>query len=105
MFGLVTGRIGMSAYAASKHAANAFSTVLRLELKGFGIQVTTVNPSFHGTPLINTIMGDVTTRIWETLDPVKKKEYGEGKKRVLRDSLSCMFLMNAPEETDHYIFL
>lgn len=78
MAGLVTGSLGMSAYAASKHAANAFSTVLRLELKGFGIQVTTVNPSFHGTPLVNT-MGDETTKLWETLDPVKKEEYGEGK--------------------------
>jgi NAD(P)-dependent dehydrogenase (short-subunit alcohol dehydrogenase family) len=78
MAGIVVGGIGFSAYAASKHAANAFSTILRLELKEFGIQVTTINPSFHGTPLVNT-MGDKASKQWETLDSAKKEEYGEGK--------------------------
>ena len=77
MAGLVAGGIGLAAYSASKHAANAFSTVLRLELKGFGIQVTTINPSFHGTPLVNT-MGDKASKQWETLDSAKKEEYGQG---------------------------
>jgi NAD(P)-dependent dehydrogenase (short-subunit alcohol dehydrogenase family) len=56
-----------------QHAANAFSSVLRLELKCFGIQVTTVNPSFHGTPLVHS-MGDDTSKLWEKLDPTKKEE-------------------------------
>jgi NAD(P)-dependent dehydrogenase (short-subunit alcohol dehydrogenase family) len=78
MAGLVAGLIGFSAYAASKHAANAFSTALRLELQSsFGIQVTTINPSFHSTPLVET-MGDTLSEKWEKLDAAKKKEYGEG---------------------------
>ena len=76
MAGLVTGIIGLSAYAGSKHAANAFSSVLRLELKSFGIQVTTVNPSFHATPLVHG-MGDATTKMWENLDDSIREEYGE----------------------------
>ena len=75
--GLVTMGIGMSAYAASKHAANAFSSILRVELKGFGIQVMTINPSFHGTPLV-TKMQDVSSKQWGKLDMRKKEEYGQG---------------------------
>ena len=76
MAGLVTGSMGLAAYAASKHAANAFSSVLRNELKAFGIQVTTVNPSFHGTPLVAS-MGDLVADNWENLEVSKKEEYGE----------------------------
>lgn len=78
MAGLVaSGLPGFSAYCGSKHAANAFSTILRGELKGFGIQVTTINPSFHGTALVNT-MGDKLTTLWDSLEATKKAEYGQG---------------------------
>jgi NAD(P)-dependent dehydrogenase (short-subunit alcohol dehydrogenase family) len=79
MAGVVSsGTIGMSAYCASKHAANAFSNILRAEIyHSFHIQVTTINPSFHGTPLVYT-MGDVAAKQWDTLDTTKKMEYGEG---------------------------
>ena len=77
MAGLVPLSIGMSAYGASKHAANAFSSVLRMELKSFGIQVTTINPSFHATPLVHS-MGDKAKQEWDKLDDTRKEEYGEG---------------------------
>jgi NAD(P)-dependent dehydrogenase (short-subunit alcohol dehydrogenase family) len=79
MAGLISnGVMGMSAYSASKHAANAFSHILRTELlSSYNIQVCTVNPSFHKTPLVDT-MGDVLSNIWEKLDPKLKEEYGEG---------------------------
>lgn len=77
MAGLVTGGVGISAYTASKHAANAFSSCLRLELKCFGIHVTTVNPSFHATPLVSS-MREKCREIWEQLDNSKKAEYGQG---------------------------
>jgi NAD(P)-dependent dehydrogenase (short-subunit alcohol dehydrogenase family) len=68
---------GLSAYAASKHAANAFSAILRTELAGFGIAVTTINPSFHATALVKD-MGEQLTKVWNKLDETKRKEYGQG---------------------------
>lgn len=78
------GVMGMSAYSASKHAANAFSHVLRTELiSSYNVQVCTINPSFHKTPLVDT-MDPVLAKTWEDLDPTLKYEYGEGtvKERV-----------------------
>ena len=68
----------MSAYQAAKHAAYAFSAFLRLELAAFGIQVTTINPSYHGTPIVNT-MGDKAVEMWDELPPEIKMEYGQGR--------------------------
>ena len=77
------GLMGMSAYVASKHAANAFSHCLRTELPpSYNIQVCTINPSFHKTPLVDT-MDQVLAKKWETLDPKLKEEYGEGKMKAL----------------------
>jgi NAD(P)-dependent dehydrogenase (short-subunit alcohol dehydrogenase family) len=79
MAGLVAqGAIGMAAYSASKHAANAFSHILRAEvLPSFQIQVSTINPSFHGTPLVHS-MGDMVSKQWDSLKNSTKSEYGEG---------------------------
>jgi short-subunit dehydrogenase len=78
MAGLISnGCIGFAPYVASKHAANAFSHFLRTELlSSFHIQVTTINPSFHKTPLVDT-MGDVYTKQWDQLEDKVKMEYGE----------------------------
>jgi short-subunit dehydrogenase len=76
MAGIIAGP-GMTPYFASKHAALAFTTGLRMELKAFGIQVSAVNPAFHETPLVNSI-GDTLTSVWEGLPEEKRKEYGEG---------------------------
>jgi NAD(P)-dependent dehydrogenase (short-subunit alcohol dehydrogenase family) len=84
------GVMGMSAYTASKHAANAFSHILRTELiSSYHIQVCTVNPSFHKTPLVDT-MDSVLAKTWETLDPKIKEEYGEG---IHNESTSALFLV------------
>jgi 3-hydroxybutyrate dehydrogenase len=78
----VSGRVaagtGLGLYSPSKHATAAFSSFLRREMAGFGIQVTTVNPSFHGTPLVAT-MQDRITETWGNLSKDTRKEYGEGK--------------------------
>lgn len=75
--GTISGTTGLAAYHASKNAAVAFSTCLRIELKAFGIQVTTINPSFHDTPLVND-MYLRADRMWETLPLKLKVEYGQG---------------------------
>jgi NAD(P)-dependent dehydrogenase (short-subunit alcohol dehydrogenase family) len=77
MAGLVSSGVGLSAYMSSKHAATAFSQVLRHELRHtFGIQVTTITPSFHGTPLTDS-MNEMFMRIWQDMESDLQSEYGE----------------------------
>jgi len=75
MAGLVASGIA-TPYCASKHAAEAFSNCLRLELGSFGIPVVTINPTFHETRMAST-MGDEWRKLWNRLDPNLQKEYGE----------------------------
>jgi len=76
MAGLVTG--GFAApYHGSKFAAEALSSCLRSELRNFHIQVVTVNPSFHKTPLV-TCMRQNVINMWEQVPPAIQEEYGEG---------------------------
>lgn len=66
MAGLVSGAPGISGYHAAKHAAQAYTEGLRIELKPFHIAVTSVNPTFHTTAIVE----EVDTR---TGDSVMKK--------------------------------
>ena len=75
MAGLETG-MGMSPYNASKFAAEGFSSALRLELRDFGIQVVTMNPSFHETPLTADLPGQ-GQRMYDKLPAELKSRYGQ----------------------------
>lgn len=46
------GMPGESAYCASKAAVNTYLEGLRIQLRGHGITVTTINPGFVTTPMI-----------------------------------------------------
>ena len=66
-------------YSGSKHAVEAFTACLRLELKPFNIAVTTVNPSSHSTAMVSDT--EIFLRkSWNALSPEMRQEYGEGKK-------------------------
>jgi len=65
-----------STYHGSKFAAEAFSSCLRLELRRWGVKVTTVNPSLHETPLTRN-MGNSFNRLVSSLPSEKYEEYGE----------------------------
>lgn len=76
--GLMPGSIGSSPYAASKHAAQAFTESLRMEVACFDIQVASVNPSIHKTPMGDSVMGMVDK--WrENTSTAVHEEYGQGK--------------------------
>jgi short-subunit dehydrogenase len=77
MAGLVPTSVGTSAYAASKYAVQGFSTAFRLEARGFGIQVTTINPSFHETIIVTGLSTQVE-KLCADLPGAKREEYGEG---------------------------
>lgn len=79
MAGLISGSLFCAGYEASKHAAEIFTTNLRQEMKGFGLKVTVINPSFHKTPMTKDLSSDLRKK-WKSLPAAKRKEYGgEGK--------------------------
>jgi NAD(P)-dependent dehydrogenase (short-subunit alcohol dehydrogenase family) len=75
MAGLMVGGFAAS-YHGSKYAAEALSTSLRMELRPFGIQVITVNPSFHTSPLTRNMRQDAL-QMWIDLPSNKREDYGE----------------------------
>lgn len=67
---------GASAYSCSKHAAEAFTSCLKMEMKPFGLPVVSVNPSWHKTPLSESTP-QLLQKIWSSLPHSQHKEYGE----------------------------
>jgi NAD(P)-dependent dehydrogenase (short-subunit alcohol dehydrogenase family) len=66
----------MSSYCATKHAAEAFTSSLRMEMKSWGIPVVTMNPSFHKTPIVAGGVSN-TVKAWKLVDPDTQAQYGE----------------------------
>lgn len=66
----------MSSYAASKHAAQCFTTSLATELSPFNIHVASINPSFHKTPIVTNSAKEVSRVYNEELSPELKEQYG-----------------------------
>ncbi len=54
----LVARKGMTAYAASKAAANAFTKSLGLELAEYGIRCNVVAPGSTDTPMLRAMLGD-----------------------------------------------
>jgi NAD(P)-dependent dehydrogenase (short-subunit alcohol dehydrogenase family) len=78
--GLVAGPY-VGAYAASKHAFEALSDSLRVELRHFGIHVAVIEP------------GDVATPIWErsraAADRLRDSMLDDARKRVSQEVADC----------------
>ncbi|KAJ1624728.1 hypothetical protein T492DRAFT_598362 [Pavlovales sp. CCMP2436] len=62
----------ISAYAASKHALEAFSRCLRAECAGIGVHVITINPGFTATALIQGTPA-VAEQLWAALSDEEKE--------------------------------
>jgi len=90
MAGIVSGGLFAVGYEASKHAAEVFTTNLRLETNGLGLHVTVINPSFHRTPITKDMTANMK-KTWQALTPEKRKEYGEGM-FLFYSSLLCLLL-------------
>jgi NAD(P)-dependent dehydrogenase (short-subunit alcohol dehydrogenase family) len=79
MAGMLSGGgLGLAPYEVSKHAAEAFTDALRLEMKMFGISVVSVNPSFHTTALTTNVQARLKKENWDTMSPELQNEYGQG---------------------------
>ena len=66
----------MSSYSASKHASAAFAAALRMELAPWGVHVCTVLPTFHRTPLLQTVCPSLR-RSWTAAPAAVRAAYGE----------------------------
>jgi NAD(P)-dependent dehydrogenase (short-subunit alcohol dehydrogenase family) len=86
MAGLCPPMAAMAAYAASKHAANVFTRGLRNEMAGFGVQVCSLNPSFHKTPLVTGMQNNITS-VYNGLSPTLRNQYGSDYFDTLKISL------------------
>jgi NAD(P)-dependent dehydrogenase (short-subunit alcohol dehydrogenase family) len=105
--GLIHGHQTWSGYMASKHAANAFSHVLRAESRAY-VQVTTVNPSFHATAIVHNLQS-VAEAVWTKLDDETRKQYGQGQCALLWNGtmLCCFFFFFScsPVSPKRYILI
>lgn len=72
----------LGAYTATKHAVEAISDALRVELAGFGIQVITVAPGSINTNFGDTVSG--TVKGWAEKDSPYYKSY----EKFMRDRRS-----------------
>jgi NAD(P)-dependent dehydrogenase (short-subunit alcohol dehydrogenase family) len=90
MAGLVPAPAMMGAYGASKHAAQCWSEALRMELAPWRIQVATVNPTFHKTPLVKG-PGSKIRKVWDALPDESRREYGDA--YLLESQVSAERLM------------
>ena len=64
-------------YQCSKHAAQSFTNNLRVELRPFHIAVASVNPTFHATPLVDSIE-ELTQQQIDQLPQHIRDQYGVG---------------------------
>ncbi|MGQ9576753.1 MAG: SDR family NAD(P)-dependent oxidoreductase [Thermoguttaceae bacterium] len=77
--GSVTGRLAppyLGAYAASKHALEALTDVLRVELRRWGIRVSIVEPASVKTPLWDKAQSEAD-RLAHQISPQLMGLYGE----------------------------
>ena len=75
---------GSPAYVVSKFAVERFSSCLRIEMREFNLPVITVNPSVHGTTMLETSKPYFKAK-WDKLSVEVKNEYGIGEVDFLCD--------------------
>lgn len=68
---------GLAAYCASKHASEAFSGALRLELRPWGVKVVTVQPGFAATNIVRNF-GVGSDQEWIASPDHIKRHYKNG---------------------------
>jgi len=95
MAGLSCGP-SMCAYSGSKHAAEAFSNTLRLEMSSWNIKVVTCNPSFHKTPIVGGI-APTLDKVFKNMDREVYDQYG---KTYLEETKTIAIAMSSQTEWD-----
>jgi NAD(P)-dependent dehydrogenase (short-subunit alcohol dehydrogenase family) len=87
--GSFSGRVAVpysGAYAASKHALEAMTDVLRVELRRWGISVSIIEPGSVKTPIWDKAQGEVQ-HVLEAMTPQAEILYGEDMRAMREASL------------------
>eukprot|EP00732_Lithocolla_globosa_P001036 Lithocolla_globosa_v1_NODE_445_length_4026_cov_20.129438.p2 type:complete len:331 gc:universal NODE_445_length_4026_cov_20.129438:1058-66(-) len=86
----LAGRIGLplqAAYCVSKYGVEAYSDVLRRDMNMFGVRVCIIEPGvFNKTGLYSDWQVGLD-RLWSSLNPTLKQDYGEAFYQSCRDKL------------------
>jgi short-subunit dehydrogenase len=65
-------------FSASKSAVNAYSDILRHEMRQFGVKVIILEPSFYKTPLMDLKpLNDKIDKMYAECHPDEKQFYGK----------------------------
>lgn len=97
--GSFSGRVAVpysGAYAASKHALEAMTDVLRIELRRWGISVSIVEPGSVKTPIWDKAHGEAE-RVLESMTPEAEALYGE-EMRTMREASLRLAARGMPVE-------
>jgi len=62
----------------SKHAVIAFSNSLRQEMRGWGVKVSTIEPTFYKTQIVDIELRRAEAKkVWSETDLAVQKDYGQ----------------------------
>ena len=92
------GGVGASAYSMSKYAIDAFTQTFRYEARQWNVDVISVNPSFHQTPLLTK-----TSTGMESCDYVPENvrhEYGKEYIEKFADHVNWCMMSTAWESSN-----
>ena len=97
MYGRFAGSM-LGSHNASKHAIEALTDTLRLEMMKFGVSVSVVEPGVINTPMLDNISGGKQHQIWDSLMEYGKNDYAEEHQKFITLSEKLKFIAGEPED-------
>jgi len=97
MCGRMTGTM-LGAHNASKHAIEAITDTLRVEMLRFGVSVSCVEPGLVNTPMLDSVSGGRQHQIWDSLMDYGKNDYSEEHQKFITFADKARFFAGEPED-------
>jgi len=97
MYGRMAGTM-LGAHNASKHAIEAITDTLRLEMIRFGVSVSVIEPGLINTPMLDSVSGGKQHQIWDSLSDFGKNDYSEEHQKFITLSDKLKFFAGEPED-------
>jgi NAD(P)-dependent dehydrogenase (short-subunit alcohol dehydrogenase family) len=97
MYGRIAGSM-LGAHNASKHAMEAVSDTLRLEMMRFGVSVSIIEPGFINTPMLDSVSGGKQHQIWDSLLDYGKNDYAEDHQKFITVTEKLKSFAGEPED-------
>jgi len=80
------GAPNLSSYCASKHAVEGFCDSLRREMKSWKVHVSTLEPGYMATNILDTLAksGEIQQKLWEDAPKDARERWGEDFNRAIK---------------------